>query len=122
MWARLHNVVLGVWLMSSPGIFPKDYDVAVSTNNHICGPVVLACALVGLHEVARGLRWVNLLIGVWLLIAPWVLDYHTLPTVNGMITGVLIIAAAGVRGHAWMKTGGGWAEVFSPGQQVPASS
>lgn len=42
MWARLHNVVLGIWLMTSPAIFPNSYSQTVSLNNHILGPVVLA--------------------------------------------------------------------------------
>ena len=122
MSARLHNVVLGIWLMTSPAIFPNSYSQTVSLNNHILGPVVLACALIGLHEAARGLRWVNLVIGVWLLIAPWVLGYHVMPTVNGMITGVLIIGAALVRGRSCLCMGDGWKGLFSRRRQAPASS
>ena len=67
MWPRLHNVLIGLWLMASPAIF--HYGHSASVNNRVLGPVVLACGLIGLHEVARGLRWVNLVIGGWLLVS-----------------------------------------------------
>jgi hypothetical protein len=122
MWARLFNVVIGIWLMASPGIFPEAYTESASLNNHILGPVVIACSIIALHEVARGLRWVNLVIGVWLLIAPWVLGYTQLPAVNGMITGALLGGAALVPGRSWQQHDGGWAALFSRREQASASS
>lgn len=114
MWARLHNILIGLWLISSPGIFPESYGAGVSTNNRILGPVVLACAIIGLHEALRGLRRVNLVIGVWLLIAPWALRYGaTLPIVNNMLTGLLLIGASLVRGRTCLSCGGGWAALRS---------
>ncbi len=116
MWARLHNILLGLWLIASPGIFPESYGAGVSTNNRVLGPIVLACAVVGLHEALRGVRWVNLAIGVWLLLAPWVLGYGAaLPIVNNMITGALLIGASLVRGRTFQTFGGGWSALWSGG-------
>ena len=125
MWARLHNVLIGLWLMASPGIFPDSYGAGVSTNNRVVGPIVLACAVVGLHESLRGLRWVNLAVGVWLLLAPWVLGYGmALPVANNMITGVLLICASLIRGRTYLTFGGGWSALWSgptaPGRGRPA--
>ena len=103
MWPRLHNVVIGLWLISSPAVF--HYGPQASVNNEFVAPIVLACALIGLHEVARGLRWVNLVIGVWLLIAPWILGYSVTPMVNGMCTGALLVCGSLVPGRRWMAHG-----------------
>jgi hypothetical protein len=113
MWARLHNILIGIWLMASPGIFPDSYGPHVYVNNRVLGPIVIALALTALHEALRGLRWVNLVIGCWLLLAPWVLGYNELPTVNGMITGVLLIGASLVRGRSCMTFDGGWSALWS---------
>jgi hypothetical protein len=108
MWPRLHNMIIGLWLMSSPDVF--GYGPGPSINNEIMGPIVLACALIGLHEVARPLRWVN---WIWLLIAPWILYNGITPTVNGTITGVLLICAAVVPGRSWMQFDGGWRSLWA---------
>lgn len=112
MWARIHNILIGIWLMASPGIFPESYGLGVNTSNRVVGPIVLACAIIGLHESLRGLRWINLAIGIWLLLAPWVLGYGTLPTVNNMITGALLIFASPTRGRVYQTFGGGWASLW----------
>ncbi len=119
MWPRLHNVIVGLWLISSPAAL--SYGPGPSVNNEVVGPIVLACALIGLHEVTRPLRWINALIGVWLLIAPWVLYYEVTPTVNGMITGALLLCAALVPGRRWMQTGGGWRSLWSASAQPQAA-
>ncbi len=111
MWPRLHNVVIGLWLLSSPSVF--HYGRSTSINNEIVGPVVLACALIGLHEVARPVRWVNFVLGIWLLIAPWVLGYQMTPLVNGTCTGALLLCAALVPGRRWMHFDGGWRSLWS---------
>ncbi len=108
MWARSHNILIGLWLMSSPWIFPEAYGAHVSINNHIVGPIVLSCAIIALHEALRSLRWVNAVIGAWLLIAPWVLGYGTLATVNSSISGFLLLIAATARGRTFMTFDGGW--------------
>ncbi len=111
MWPRLHNVVVGLWIMSSPLAF--HYGANPSINNEVVGPIVLACALIALHEVTRPVRWVNAFLGVWLLIAPWVLHYGVTPTVNGMCTGALLLCASLVPGRCWMQFDGGWSSLWS---------
>ena len=110
MWPRLHNVLIGLWLMASPAIF--HYGHSASVNNRVLGPVVLACALIGLHEVARGLRWVNLVIGGWLLVAPWLLADTWTATLNQSCTGILLIVASLLPGRTWMEFGGGWSALW----------
>lgn len=38
-----------------------------------------------------GLSWLNVLAGIWLVIAPWVLAYETTgPKVNDVVVGVVV--------------------------------
>lgn len=94
----------------------------MSVNNRVVGPIVLACAVIGLHECARGLRWVNLVVGVWLLFAPWVLHYEALPAFNNMCTGLLVIGSAVVRGRSCLCMGDGWRGVFARHSQTPTAT
>ncbi len=42
-----------------------------------------------------GLSWLNVLAGIWLVIAPWVLAYQTTaPKVNDVVVGVVVAVTA----------------------------
>jgi hypothetical protein len=42
------------------------------------------------------LSWINVLLGIWVLISPWVLGFagHATPMTNNVITGIVIIILA----------------------------
>lgn len=42
-----------------------------------------------------GLSWLNVLAGIWLIIAPWILDYQTLASkINDVLLGVIVTVVA----------------------------
>lgn len=107
MWARFCSVALGVWLMSSPAVL--GLSQAAATNNHIVGPLVVTAALVALSEVTKPVRWVNLLLGVWLLLAPWLLSGFTeVARINSLLVGGVLIPLALVPQVGKHEVGGGW--------------
>lgn len=112
MWAQIINVILGLWVMASPGILNYP-SVAATDNNHIVGPVIVTFAFTAIWEATRSVGKWNIPLGLWLVVAPWLLPFeHTSPIINNMAAGVLIAALATVRGKVEQNFGGGWSSLF----------
>nr|WP_236612898.1 SPW repeat protein [Cesiribacter andamanensis] len=83
-------------------------------NDNIVGPIIASVAFTALFEATRGLRWGNLPLGAWLLLAPWVLGYDsTAAIVNNMLVGACVAALSLVGGRVEQQFGGGWSALFT---------
>lgn len=69
-WTLLASMALGVVLMLSPLLFP--WGSGVAATNHIVGALVITVSVTALAQVARLVRFLNLLMGIVLLFAPLV--------------------------------------------------
>jgi hypothetical protein len=84
-------VVSGLWLIVAP--FALNYPTGSPGvwNDVILGAVVAIVALANSGIRAGWLSWVNFLLGVWLIVAPFVLTYHSVAGAwNDVLTGVLV--------------------------------
>ncbi len=107
IWAQIMNALLGIWLMASPARL--GYRGTGRINDLIVGPVAATFAIIALWEVTRIVGKANVALGVWLIIAAWVLGYEsTIPVINEFVIGVAMVAFAMTRGKARDKFGGGW--------------
>ena len=70
-WTLVASAALGIWLMFVPSVFGT-YGAAAS-NDHLIGPLVVTFAVIALGEIGRPVRWLNVLLGAWLMVAPWIL-------------------------------------------------
>lgn len=91
------DVLAAIWLLISPFVLRFTLSTPTS-NNVILGIIVGILALIrfsGGFELVV-LSWINLLLGIWVLISPWVLGFagHTTPMTNNVITGIVIIILA----------------------------
>jgi nucleoside-diphosphate-sugar epimerase/uncharacterized membrane protein len=68
-WTLVASVILGIWLMFTRLIFGTAPPMADS--DHLVGALVVTMAVIAMAEVARPLRFVNVLFGAWLVLAPW---------------------------------------------------
>jgi hypothetical protein len=94
-WEDWCDWALGLYLLLSPWIllFQKD---AVSTQNAvIVGFLVVVTEAVTLSVFRAWEEWINVALGAWLVISPWVLNV-TSPgaKVNFVIVGAIIAALA----------------------------
>lgn len=94
------NLVLGLWLVVAP--FMLAYTGNAFINDMLCG---LAIAVLGGLRVVhptlatKPASWVNLAIGGWLVVAPFVLDYLSGPAAwNDVAVGILVLMFAGWSG------------------------
>jgi hypothetical protein len=111
MWAQVINVLLGIWLMASPAFF--DFEGTGRTNDLIIGPMAAGFALIALWEVTRAVGKVNVGLGTWLVIAPWILGYGSLvPAINDFVIGIMLSGLAMTRIRTRATFGGGWSSLW----------
>ena len=91
-WQDWFNLVLGAWLIAAPFIgVGVNHDIA-AWNSYVSGAVVAIFAIVALARPQMWEEWLNLIVGLWLIIAPFVLGYthQSGPMWNQIIVGLLI--------------------------------
>lgn len=71
-WSLAACTALGLWLMFAPAVLGSEGRAAASDN--LVGALVVTVAVVSTAEVIRAFRFLNVLFGVWLVIAPWALS------------------------------------------------
>src|SRR2546430_8069311 len=96
------NLILGAILFVSPWMFAFDAG-APTWNAIIVGIVVAALAIAALTAFAVWEEWLNLTVGLWTLISPWVLGFQgtTAMTVHVLI-GIAVAALAAI--EIWLTT------------------
>jgi hypothetical protein len=119
MWPRIINAALGVWLMAAPAIL--DYGRPAATADRIISPLIISFAVVAIWETTRQLRRMNTLLGIGLFIVPLLLGYATLPLINSLVVGVIVIGLSLVQGKMETQFGGGWSVLWSSSNQQKGS-
>ena len=96
-WSLCASTLLGGWVMFSPSVFRA--QAAAADNEHLVGALIVTIAVISMAEVVRVGRWLNLVLGVWLLISPWLLS-GTSPGQrwNDVLVGAAIGALSAFRG------------------------
>lgn len=89
--------LIGVWLMFTRLTF--GHEGAMADSDHLMGALLLTISVLALAEVARPLRLLNLPIGVWLIVSPWMVDGANVPgAVGSIVAGLAVIVASLPRG------------------------
>jgi len=92
-WQDGVMIVLGVWLFFSPFILQYTSFGPAAFNSYILGVAVTVVAIVALAAPHLWEEWVNFVLAIWIVIAPWVLGFDTtstVATVNHVVLGILI--------------------------------
>lgn len=117
MWPRLLNTALGLWLMFAPAVLGySTTDALASSTDRIIGPLVMSAAIAGIWDEIRPLRWVNVVLGALLALAPLVLGpflgWPIAGAVNAVATGLAISGIGLIRGRIDNEFGGGWRSIW----------
>jgi len=96
-WNLAVSAIIGLWLMFAPSLFGSENKAADS--DHLVGALIVTVAVIVMAEVIRAGRYVNILLGIWIMISPWLL-LGTTPGArwNDAITGVAVILLSFPRG------------------------
>jgi hypothetical protein len=90
-------VVAGLWLILSPFILNYSTLVMAMWNAIIAGvALIVLAAWATLREnvsLDKTLDWITLVLGLWLVISPFILAFSTffLPTWNVVLIGILVV-------------------------------
>ncbi len=80
-WQDSANLILAIWLFISPWVLQFAGGAGGSSpvaawNAWVLGVIVFLVALTAMgRRFARGQEWYNLVLGIWIFIAPWVLGF-----------------------------------------------
>jgi uncharacterized membrane protein len=86
---------IGVWLMFAPAAFGVGIEHPAADSDHLVGALVIVVSIICLAEVARPARFLNVPLGVWLMVAPWFLDGGTLASrCNSALMGLAVVLAS----------------------------
>jgi len=96
-WNLLLSAGLGVWLMFAPAVFGTTGRAADS--DHLFGALVVTFAVIAMAEVARVVRFINILFGAWLVAAPFILNgFTTISPFSDLAAGAALILLSFPRG------------------------
>ncbi len=106
-WTLTASAILGIWLMFSRLVFGTVPPLADS--EHLVGALVFTVAVIAMTEVGRMVRFFNVLFGLWLAAAPWLLaGGGTNAASAGVIAGLILIALSLPRGPRSSEHYGSW--------------
>jgi SPW repeat-containing protein len=92
-WQDWVTLVLGIWLFFSPWILGFESNMpAQSWNFYILGIAFFVFALAAINMRTLWEEWVTLVLGIWMIISPWVLAYsgNVRARDDAIILGVII--------------------------------
>jgi hypothetical protein len=87
------NILLGVWVIISPFVLGMNVPKAI-WNNVVAGAVVGILAIIRWIKHQPGWSWLNLLLGTWLVISPFLLFLSGAAMWTNVILGIIIAALA----------------------------
>lgn len=100
-WEDWGNLFLGAWLFVSPWVLQyaagPGANANAAWNAWISGIVIGVIAVVALFQSQQWEEWINILVGIWVAVSPWVLGFtgSTTATSNAVIVGILAVCLAG---------------------------
>lgn len=92
LWPNWLTLLLAVWLFISPWVLATAVAGAWAWNFWVVAVVLAVLSIAALAQIAEWEDWVNLVLGVWLFISPWIYGYTGTTNIswNSYIVGVLV--------------------------------
>ncbi|MDQ8757402.1 NAD-dependent epimerase/dehydratase family protein [Sphingosinicella sp. LHD-64] len=101
------TILIGLFLMLTRPIFGT--TGAMANSDHVVGALLVTVSIIATCEAVRALRFVNTLLGFWLIAAPFWLDGGgTTATIACEILGLLVIWLSPPRGNRSREHYAGW--------------
>ncbi|HEY2744451.1 MAG TPA: SPW repeat protein [Polyangia bacterium] len=96
LWARIVNLILGVWLFISAFVWP--HTMPSQTNTWILGLLIVLFALFSTAQ--PGARWLNTLAAIWLFFSSLAI-FHTSPATvwNNVIVAIVVFVVSFIGGY-----------------------
>lgn len=92
-WHDWSNFIFGGWLFLSPWLMQYASLGAASWNSMLFGGAIVFFATWALLAPAAWEEWTNLVLGIWLIVAPWVLGFSSQVFATWNIVGVGVVVS-----------------------------
>jgi hypothetical protein len=95
-WQDGVNAGLGAWLIIAPWVLDFQHVTIATTTTMALGALLLACSIEAIAVPDAWEEWLDVAIGIALMLAPALLGFDALPLalVNAMVTGALVVILA----------------------------
>jgi len=81
----------------------------MADSDHLVGALIITVAVIAMAEVGRALRFINVLLGLWLIAAPWLaFDAGTVASWASVMVGAAVILLNLSRGSRSDEHYGSW--------------
>ena len=106
-WTLLASVALGVWLMATP--LTLGHVAPLYFSDHVIGCLVITVAVTAMAEVARPLRFLNAVLGVWIAASGFMLEGSgAAGPVSNLAAGIALVLLSLPLGTRSKEHYGGW--------------
>lgn len=93
-WEDWCDWALGFWLVLSPWILDFQYQSIATRNAVVVGGLVIFAEVMTLSVFRVWEEWINVALGAWLAVSPFVLGIDGVARVNFLVAGAIIAALA----------------------------
>lgn len=95
-WQDPINVLLGIWFVVSPWVLGFQASSTPTISMVVLGVVLIAAALGASFAARAWEEWVEGVIGILMIISPWVLGFSALynAKVDAIVTGIVVLVLA----------------------------
>jgi hypothetical protein len=94
-WEDWCNWLLGIWLCISPWALRFDLEPKATQAAVISGVLIILAEVMTLSVYRAWEEWINVMLGAWLIISPWLLDISaSTVSVNFIVVGLLVLVLA----------------------------
>ncbi|MBX4899631.1 SPW repeat protein [Rhizobium bangladeshense] len=95
------NIVAGLGLLISPWLLGFAGETFAAWNAWIAGAVIAVIAAAALYAYYEAEEWLNLVLGIWAFVAPWVLGFSAVTAAMWVHVIAGIVVAALAAGSIW---------------------
>lgn len=95
-WQDTINVLLGLWLIASPWALGFATETTLAWNVWVTGMIIAVVAIAALIAFQTWEEWINVALGAWLTVSPWVLGFtgNDAAMWNAIAVGVVVAGLA----------------------------
>lgn len=100
-WEDWVTALIGLWVFVTPFVLPmfgaSSLDGLATGNFYILGILIAVVGLAEAYAYRLWEEWVGIVLGLWLLISPWVLGFSGMSVymLDALIAGAIVAVLAG---------------------------
>lgn len=92
-WQYGLNIYSGVFLFALPWLLRFEDALPIrSWDFFVIGVAIIGFSALALHKGSRAAKWADMILGIWMIVSPWVLGFtqNAAATYGALAVGVLV--------------------------------